>query len=472
MQQLLITHKGLVDVIYIDPPYGKDSMGNFAKTNYKNIISRDNLLSMLYPRLVLARELMSEHGVIYCNIDDRNQAYLKCLFDDVFHENNFIGLITQNKCNAQNDAINMQKNSDYILVYCKNRKFTTQSGKLKEVPLIQEGTLIKKEVFQDDDGRYFYKGSGLVTGSSPTLKDRPNLGWSIYYHPTTKDCIAVMDYDIEKAKVEQYDEDVVYQTDTSYVDKGYIVIRPPRKNGKLGRWTWKAERFNSEKNNVLITENLSIVQKVFVELEETTVVDGKRFFIKDSLTKNTKSVWNEFSSAAGTTHLTDVIPAKDFDNPKNVLMLQKLIGIYREKENPIVLDFFAGSGTTGQAVLELNKEDGGNRKFILCTNNEITGTTPNGIAYDVTSKRLKRVMTGKCYDNSSDFEWIKKNEALGGSLEVYEIESVNNAEQGKDKSPFDVIDEICYGEKTKTPEEKIAWVCKNFENTQKFLDKE
>lgn len=74
----------------------------------------------------------------------------------------------------------------------------------------------------------------------------------------------------------------------------------------------------------------------------------------------------------------------------------------------IVLDFFAGSGTTGQAVLELNKEDGGNRKFILCTNNEKTDNNPNGIAYDVTSKRLKRVMTGCCYDRNSDFEWIKR----------------------------------------------------------------
>lgn len=74
----------------------------------------------------------------------------------------------------------------------------------------------------------------------------------------------------------------------------------------------------------------------------------------------------------------------------------------------VVLDFFAGSGTTGQAVLELNKVDGGKRKFIVCTNNEITENNPNGIAYDVTSKRLKRVMTGSCYDGTNDFEWIKR----------------------------------------------------------------
>ena len=141
--------------------------------------------------------------------------------------------------------------------------------------------------------------------------------------------------------------------------------------------------------------------------------------------------------------------------------------------NSTVLDFFAGSGTTGQAVLELNQEDGGNRRFILCTNNEITNTTPNGIAYDVTSKRLKRVMTGECYDSSSDFEWIKKNEALGGSLDVFELESVNNAEQNDGQSPFDVIDETCYDmPKFASVQEKIAWVCNNFENTQKYIKEE
>ena len=84
LQNLLIQYRGAVDVIYIDPPYGKDSMGEFAKTNYENAITRDNLLSMLYPRLILAKQLLSDEGVIFCSIDDKNQAYVKCLFDEVF----------------------------------------------------------------------------------------------------------------------------------------------------------------------------------------------------------------------------------------------------------------------------------------------------------------------------------------------------------------------------------------------------
>lgn len=84
LQNLLIQYKNKIDVIYIDPPYGKDSMGEFAQTNYENAISRDNLLSMLYPRLMLAKQLLSDNGLIFCSIDDKNQAYIKCLFDEVF----------------------------------------------------------------------------------------------------------------------------------------------------------------------------------------------------------------------------------------------------------------------------------------------------------------------------------------------------------------------------------------------------
>ena len=87
---LSISYKGKIDVIYIDPPYGKDDLGDFAQTNYDNAITRDNLLSMLYPRLVLARELLTDDGVIFCSIDDKNQAYVKGLFDEVFGEQSFV----------------------------------------------------------------------------------------------------------------------------------------------------------------------------------------------------------------------------------------------------------------------------------------------------------------------------------------------------------------------------------------------
>ena len=120
----------------------------------------------------------------------------------------------------------------------------------------------------------------------------------------------------------------------------------------------------------------------------------------------------------------------------------------------------------------MNK-DGGNRTFVLCQINEITDTTPNGIAYDVTSKRLKRIMTGECYDGSKNFKWAEENEPYGGRLDVYEIADVTSACATQGKTPFDVIDETLYGkEKFKTAREKIEWVCSNFSQTQMTVNYE
>lgn len=120
LQNLLIQYRGAVDVIYIDPPYGKDSMGEFAQTNYANAISRDNLLSMLYPRLMLAKQLLSDSGVIFCSIDDKNQAYVKCLFDEVFGEGNFVAnLVWKSKSGGANDSRFFAIDHEYILVYAK-----------------------------------------------------------------------------------------------------------------------------------------------------------------------------------------------------------------------------------------------------------------------------------------------------------------------------------------------------------------
>jgi adenine-specific DNA-methyltransferase len=90
---LLITHVGRIDIIYIDPPYACDYMGDFAKTNYTNNITRDNLLSMLEPRLKLAKELLTKDGLFFCSIDDRNYAYLKVICDQIFGEAHFVNTI-------------------------------------------------------------------------------------------------------------------------------------------------------------------------------------------------------------------------------------------------------------------------------------------------------------------------------------------------------------------------------------------
>ena len=163
------------------------------------------------------------------------------------------------------------------------------------------------------------------------------------------------------------------------------------------------------------------------------------------LKKRIDTLWNDLpENSAASKELEKIFNQRGiFDNPKPTELIKRCLEI--SNSSAIVLDFFAGSGTTGQAVLELNKADDGNREFILCTNNEVTDSNPNGIAYDVTSKRLKRVMTGSCYDGTKDFVWLKDNTPLEDNLDVYEIADVSNFEATAGKTPFDVIDETLYG---------------------------
>jgi adenine-specific DNA-methyltransferase len=167
LQNLLITYKGKIDVIYIDPPYGKDSMGEFAKTNYDNSITRDNLLSMLYSRLLLAKRLLSEDGVIFCSIDDKNQAYVKCLFDEVFGEENFIdSLHWKRKKQPSFLAKHTAKVMEYVLVYAKSYN---QLKKLS-IETLSDDTKKVVNLTNQESVRHFKSGVKVKCGISGVIK--------------------------------------------------------------------------------------------------------------------------------------------------------------------------------------------------------------------------------------------------------------------------------------------------------------
>lgn len=411
LQNLLIQYRGKIDVIYIDPPYGKDNMGEFAKTNYHNAISRDNLLSMLYFRLQLAKQLLSEDGVIFCSIDDKNQAYVKCLFDEVFNESNFVtNVIWQKKFSPQNDSKWFSDNHDFILCYAKNKQ-------------LWHPALLKRS---------------LGTNARYTNPDDDPRG------PWASTDLAVKTYSKE------YDYPITTPSGRIvWPAKGRCWMTSKEKMAKLidDKRVW----FGKNGNNIPRFKTfLSEVQQGIVPL---TVWLHTEVGHNQSAKQELKEVFTETS--------------QPFDTPKPVLLIKRILELSSNNKSSIVLDFFAGSGTTGHAVLELNRLDEGQRTFILCQLNEKTDTTPNGIAYDVTAKRLKRIMTGECYDGNKNFKWAEENEPYGGKLEVYEIAEVNNANAILGQTPFDVIDETLYGKvKFATTKEKIDWVCSNFEHTQ------
>ncbi len=440
---LSISYRGKIDVIYIDPPYGKDDMGYFAKTNYENAITRDNLLSMLYPRLLLAKQLLTDKGVIFVSIDERNHAYVKALMDEIFEERNFLLDIPRLIKKGGKSTQTIQKNHDYILAYTFDQ----------DILFSQIEKDIAAYKYEDEYVNERGKFALSQTLDYSSLMYSPNMDFKIEFNGK----IYIPGSDIHKFEERHNGShgitDWVWRWSKSAVEwgikNGFIVEKENSKTHTFRLYTKTYLNCRKAKNK----NEIEFINPGMKPYSTIYYLDNK--FSNDQGKKNLDLIFKNSSSL--------------FKNPKPVNLIKQLLKMIEMDPEGIVLDFFAGSGTTGQAVLELNKEDGGNRKFILCTNNEKTDNNPNGIAYDVTSKRLKRVMTGCCYDRNSDFEWIKKNDPLGDNLDVYEIEKVSNIEQEKGKNPLDVIDETLYDEVKMTPKDKINWMCRNFSITQRYL---
>lgn len=435
---LLIEYKGSIDVIYIDPPYGKDKMGEFAQTNYENAITRDNLLSMLYPRLLIAKKLLSHDGVIFCSIDDRNQAYVKGLFDEIFGENGFLFCIPRLTKKGGKTTNTIQKNNDYVLAYTLSRDIIFSQ--------------LEKDMASFDQEDEFVKERGKFKVTQPL--DYGSLSYS-----------QSLDYALE------YNGKIYYPGGNKHAWE-------ERQKGNYNQsdWTWRwsksAFKWGVEQGLIVLKGN-RIYTKTYSKCKKKTGVNELEYVESKKAYTTLSFLENQYSNDNGKKELDKIFinGAELFKNPKPSALISNLIKMVCTKSDAIILDFFAGSGTTGQAVLNLNKEDGGSREFILCTNNEKTESTPNGIAYDVTSKRLKRVMTGSCYDGTQDFPWLKENTPLGDNLDVLEISEVPNFESSCGNTPFDVIDETLYGmRRFQTVKNKVEWVCENFELTQRQLE--
>ena len=235
----------------------------------------------------------------------------------------------------------------------------------------------------------------------------------------------------------------------------------PLTEGKEMRWYWSKEKFERDRNEVIVKkvgDSYSLYKKQRPQLGDIPSKRAKTTFYSP-----------KYASANSNKELIYILNEKLFNYPKAIFFIKDLLSIANTKDNDIILDFFAGSGTTGHAVMELNREDGGKRQFILVTNNEKTDINPNGIAYDVTSKRLKRVMTGKCYDGIDSFKWLEKNKPYGDGLEVTEINQIPSNSQ----NVFNKIDEKLYNKDFKDNiSDKIDWICNEFEITCKKIEGE
>lgn len=360
---LSYTHEGKVDVIYIDPPYNtgnKDFVYNDSFVDSEDSYRHSKWLSFMSKRLRIAKRLLSDRGVIFISIDDNEQANLKLLCDEVFGERNLVAMITNiTGAHQSGEGVLIQKNVEYCVVYAHN----IDTAKIVRVDKTEES----------------YRN----LNDAPTpLATRLDMGYTIYYEPTSKDMKTEFDYNKDAVSANTIES--VYKDNKELVAKGYIPVRPGFRNGKLHRWRWGVDTFNERKDEiVMFNTNRGLVPK----FKQCGFNAPKNIIEFPGGAIDLKKIFGEDSP---------------FDYPKSVSLIQYLCSIATDT-NSTVLDFFAGSGTTLHAVMQLNKEDGGKRQCILVTNNE------NNICREVTYERNRRVIEGYTTPKGTQVEGMREN---------------------------------------------------------------
>ena len=369
--------KEKVDLIYIDPPYNtghEDFAYNDNYVDYDDTFIHSKWLSFMQKRLILAKELLKDNGLIFISIDDNEQANLKILCDQIFGSHNFVNtFIIDKTAQGANNSSTFKTQHEYCLMYCKKDPSMININISSEIDT-------KKYKYKDKKG-YYAMTNTFDSINSPLSKNK-NRGYTVYYRESDEDVIVKDEYDRLTDTFGSYDENLI--------SEGYIPIRPGIRKNVQYPWNWMLQRFLDDyKEELVFQKNKAGVY---------TIYHKNRF---NGLTKDT-TIKRFDTRQFGNQVLADILGEKKFDYPKSIDMMKWVVQRHLNP-NALVLDFFAGSGTTGQAVLEANEEDGGNRTFILCTNNE------NKICEDVTYPRLKTVITGKRKDNSIYGNGIKAN---------------------------------------------------------------
>jgi adenine-specific DNA-methyltransferase len=368
-----------VKMIYIDPPYNTQSDGfiyndNFTKSQedvleelgysedqkeyIKNIAgakTHSGWLSFMYPRLLLARDLLKDDGVIFISIDENEQTNLKLLCDDVFGAENFIACITVVGNPRGRDYGGVAKMHDYILVYSKSEE--TRLNDLNDPD--------KVFPFCDEFGEFEIRelrNRNIAFNS----ENRPNLYYPFYINPIKVDANGFFEISL------------TYQ-------QNWIELYPKISQGYKTVWRWGTLKSNENINKEIVAKKME---------------DGG-FQIIEKYRKRTKmarSVWweKEYNTEKGTLEVKALFAGKKiFAFPKPTNMIKHLLemGVLTLNSPEIILDFFAGSGTTGDAVMKLNAEDGGNRKFILVQLPEKIDPKKSSESYKFVSEELKKEPT-------------------------------------------------------------------------------
>ena len=381
LKALVPRYANRVKCIYIDPPYNTGNedwvyndnvnsplmqawLNENSPVDNEDLERHDKWLCMMWPRLHLLKELLAEDGVIFVSIDDNEQHNLRLLMEEVFGAENFIACLPT--------VMNLKGNNDEF-AFAGTHEYTLSWAKSRDVVQIGQFGLDDEDLesWLMDDYGYYKKGANLkATGVNAPRNLRPNLYYPIYVDENNELCYP------EESNVDNFEKIL------------------PITDGQEMSWRWSREKVYAEPHNIIIERSKSGVN----------LFKKQRPSLGDLPTRKPKTLFYkpEYSSGNGTAVLKQIFGRKVFNNPKPVHLLKDLIGLSTNKD-AIILDSYAGSGTTAHAVLTLNKEDGGNRKFILVECEDY--------AHSTTAERVRRVINGV-----PDARDASLREGLGGSF--------------------------------------------------------
>ena len=361
LKALLPRYGGRVNCIYIDPPYNTGNEGwcyndnvnaplmkrwlkDNGEVDREDMERHDKWLCMMWPRLQLLRELLAEDGVIFISIDDNEQHRLRLLMDEVFGEENFVAQIVVKSNPGGRDYGGIAQTHDYVVVYGKGEKSELNIIEIDNatMPLSDKIGGFELRELRNRNVRF-------------NIDNRPNLYYPFYANP-------------KKSDDEMHDVSLSKK-------RGWVEVYPMESNGIKTVWRWGKEK--SEKNI-----NINIRSKRKRDGEFQIVEKFRRVGIRE----RSLFVDSIYRNEQGTLSIKAIFSERAvFDYPKSDCLIKKIVELGSGHDS-IILDSFAGSGTTAQAVLELNKADGGNRKFILVECEEY--------ADKITAERVRRVIKG------------------------------------------------------------------------------
>lgn len=362
---LTYTHENQIDVIYIDPPYNtgnKDFVYNDRFVDADDEYRHSKWLSFMAKRLRIAKRLLSDKGVIFISIDDNEQAALKLLCDEIFEEKNFLTSFIWQKKTGASDANGIATITEYIIAFCKDISVANE--------IIRQNTEAldtKRYRFQDE----FYNVRGAYYTDS---LDRGSVRYS----------------DSLNYPIIAPDGTILYPNDrTDFQQDGWT-------------WKWSKEKvaWGIKNGFIEIVANdkkksgWSVRYKIYMN------TDNEGILVKKSAPF--KNLINNVLNADATADIKNIFSSKVFDYAKPLELLSFIVSLHINKSSTI-LDFFAGSGTTLHAIMQLNADDGGRRKCILVTNNE------NHICEEVTYERNKRVINGYTTPKGEQVAGLRNN---------------------------------------------------------------